>query len=248
MLLLITAAGEGSRFRAKGIGRPKPLIRVQGRTLLEHTLNSFVFTPGDQLLIAVQHAHAVPHQLGDQLQAALPHVEQHWLELDALLPGQLATAVAALEQTLPVGDATLLIHNCDTGFAWHNDLLPGAEDYGSMAVFPAQGEHWSFGKPDPKDPSRAIAIAEKKRISELASIGLYGFHSMRRFLSDARKQLVSGDTVRGEHYVAPLLQHALSQGEAVRLPRVDGVRLYGTPAELCSTFQISLEQLLAENS
>ena len=34
MLLLITAAGEGSRFRAEGISVPKPLIRVQGLTLL----------------------------------------------------------------------------------------------------------------------------------------------------------------------------------------------------------------------
>jgi dTDP-glucose pyrophosphorylase len=247
MLLLITAAGEGSRFRDAGIGVPKPLIRVQGHTLLEHTISSFTLTSDDQLLIAVQRAHAVPEQLGDRLQALLPHVEQHWLELDGLLPGQLATAVTALEQTLPVGDPALLIHNCDTGFAWQHNLLPGAEAYGSMAVFPAEGEHWSFGKPDPHDPSRAIAIAEKKRISELASIGLYGFHSVRRFLSDAQHQLRSGDTVKGEHYVAPLLQRALSQGKTVELPRVCGVHLYGTPAELCSSFRISLEQLRADN-
>jgi NDP-sugar pyrophosphorylase family protein len=247
MLLLITAAGEGSRFRAAGITVPKPLIQVQGRTLLEHTLGSFTLAPGDQLLIAVQRAHAVTEQLGDRLKSAFPGVTLQWLELDALLPGQLATAVAALEQNLPAGDPPLLIHNCDTGFAWQSDLLPGAEAYGSMAVFPAEGEHWSFGRPDPQDPSRAIAIAEKQRISELASIGLYGFQSVRRFLGDARQQLRNGDTVKGEHYVAPLLQHALTQGETVQLPRVGGVRLYGTPAELCSSFQISLEQLRADN-
>ena len=247
MLLLITAAGEGSRFRAEGIAVPKPLIQVQGRTLLEHTLGSFALAPGDQLLIAVQRAHAVPQQLGDRLQEAFPRVTLDWLELDALLPGQLATAVAALEQNLPVGDPALLIHNCDTGFTWQSDLLPGAEAYGSMAVFPAEGNHWSFGRPDPQDPSRAIAIAEKQRISELASIGLYGFQSVCRFLGDAHQQLRSDDTVNGEHYVAPLLQRAISQGETVRLPRVGGVRLYGTPAELCSSFQISLEQLRADN-
>ena len=158
MLLLITAAGEGSRFRAEGISVPKPLIRVQGLTLLEHTLRSFALAPGDQLLMAVQRAHGVHEQLADRLQQAFPLVAQHWLELEALLPGQLATAVAALEQTLPDGDQPLLIHNCDTGFAWPGQggrsLLPG-EAYGSMAVFPAAGEHWSFGRPDPAEPDPA---------------------------------------------------------------------------------------------
>lgn len=247
MLLLITAAGLGSRFRAEGISVPKPLIQVQGLTLLEHTLSSFSLAPGDQLLIAVQRTHGVAQQLGDRLQQTFPLVAQHWLELETLLPGQLATAVAALEQTLPDSDQPLLIHNCDTGFDWQNDLLPSAEAYGSMAVFPAEGDHWSFGQPDPQDPSRAIAIAEKQRISELASIGLYGFQSARRFLNDARQQLRSGNTVKGEHYVAPLLQKALSQGETVQLPRVGGVRLYGTPGEVCASFQINLEELRADN-
>ena len=248
MLLLITAAGEGSRFRAEGINVSKPLIRVQGLTLLEHTLSSFGLADGDQLLIAVQRAHGVRDRLGDRLRETLPLVEQRWMELDGLLPGQLATAVAALEQALPDGDPALLIHNCDTGFGWQNNLLPSRHAYGSMAVFPAEGEHWSFGKPDPVDPSRAIAIAEKQRISELASIGLYGFQSVQQFLRDAHQQLLSNKTVKGEHYVAPLLQRALSQGETVELPRVGGVRLYGTPAELCSSFKISLDQLRADNS
>ena len=247
MLLLITAAGEGSRFRTAGITVPKPLIQVQGRSLLEHTLGSFALSAGDQLLIAVQQAHALPQQLGDRLQETFPSVNLQWLELDALLPGQLATAVAALEQSPTEGNPALLIHNCDTGFSWQSDLLPSAEAYGSMAVFQAEGEHWSFGKPDPHEPSRAIAIAEKQRISEWASIGLYGFQSVSRFLSDARQHLRSGDTVRGEHYVAPLLQRALSQGSNVQLPRVGGVRLYGTPAELCASFKITLEQLQADN-
>ena len=117
-----------------------------------------------------------------------------------------------------------------------------------MAVFPARGEHWSFGKPDPLNPNRAIAIAEKKRISNLASIGLYGFRSVESFLNDAHKQLSNGDTINGEHYVAPLLQQAINQGKIVQLPRVDGVRTYGTPKELCTSFDIMFDELKANNS
>ena len=254
MLLLITAAGAGSRFQREGLSIPKPLIQVQGRSLLELTLASFGLEPGDQLLIAVQRAHRIPQRLNERLRAALPQVALHWVELDGLLPGQLATAVQALEQALPqlaptdTSDPALLIHNCDTGFAWHESLRPPTDTYGAMAVFPAEGEHWSFGQPDPSDPSRAIAIAEKRRISDLASIGLYGFGSTARFLGDARRQLAgSNATVNGEHYVAPLLNSAIASGETVLLPRVEGVQLYGTPAELCSTFGLTWDELLTAN-
>ena len=75
-----------------------------------------------------------------------------------------------------------------------------------MAVFKAEGDHWSFGKPNPQKPSEAIEIAEKKRISSLASIGLYGFRNMQQFQTIAEWQLKHGEPVRGEHYIAPMLQ------------------------------------------
>mgnify|MGYP006289188297 CR=1 FL=1 len=250
MLLLIPAAGAGSRFQKQGLATPKPLIRVHGRTLLEHTLDSVVLGPEDQLLIAVQRAHRIPMQLDATLKAAFPTTELHWVELDALLPGQLATAVTALERSgvSTAEDRALLIHNCDTGFRWQPALRPPTTAYGAMAVFTADGEHWSFGQPHPDDPGRAIAIAEKRRISDLASIGLYGFRSLQAFLGDAREQLSGAVTVGGEHYVAPLLNSALQRGNTVLLPRVEGVRLYGTPAELCSSFGMTWEELLAENN
>ena len=247
MLLLITAAGEGSRFRLKNIKTPKPLIRVKDKTLLEHTLDSFNFMHGDQLIIATQRAHEVPYQLDDELKRVLPQIEIKWVELDALLPGQLYTAVTALESSQPEQNQPLIIHNCDTGFRWKSDLLPTDEAYGSMAVFQAEGDHWSFGQPDPLHPNRAIAIAEKKRISNLASIGLYGFKSVELFLNDANEHLINGETVKGEYYVAPLLQQAINKGKVVELPRVDGVCTYGTPKELCTSFNIKIEELQANN-
>lgn len=245
-LILIPAAGEGSRFRKAGISTPKPLIRVQGLSLLEHTLASFQLKAGDDLLLAVRRQHGVREQLEASILSRHPGVALHWVELDTLLPGQLATsqvAIAELLQHQPdLSARPLLIHNCDTGFQW-NASLGRISGFASMAVFQADGDHWSFGLPDPTNPERALAIAEKERISDLASIGLYGFRSTSAFLDAALTQLRQGTTVRGEHYIAPMLQIAISAGESVALPRVEGVRLYGTPEELLRTFAISLDSL-----
>lgn len=244
--VLIPAAGAGSRFAQAGITTPKPLITVQGRTLLEHTLDSFRWSSGDQLILAVQRQHRIRDRLNPVLQQTHPGLSIHWVELETLLPGQLATATAAVEACAIESDQVLLIHNCDTGFQW-NEQLGVIEGSAAMAVFEAEGEHWSFGLPHPQDPEQAIAIAEKQRISSLASIGLYGFRSTCHFLRRAQRQLNQGETVRGEHFIAPMLQQFLEAGESVRLPRVNGVRLFGTPKELCATFGISLEQLKNQN-
>ena len=249
-LVLIPAAGEGSRFAKAGIKTPKPLIQVQGQSLLEHTLTSFAFENGDHLMLAVQRRHGIREAISARLAHSYPHLHLHWLELDQLLPGQLATSAAAvgslLEEHPHCRDLSLLIHNCDTGFDW-SPALGQVNGVASMPVFEAEGDHWSFGQPDPQNPLQAIAIAEKRRISNLASIGLYGFRSAGQFLDQARQQLNDGATVNGEHYIAPMLQAALEAGEQIALPRVQGVKLYGTPTELCQTFQLELQTLINSN-
>lgn len=250
---MITAAGEGRRFRKVGIERPKPVISVHGEPLLLHTLRCFSLCAGDTCLISGQANHGLREALEPALRQEWPQVEFHWIALNGLLPGQLATASTSLEQWLAstTADSSVLpqpflIHNCDTGFHWHPSCLPEGVD-ACMPVFEAEGDHWSFGVPHPSDPSRAIAIAEKQRISNLASIGLYGFRSLELFRQQAARQLQQAKPIAGEHYIAPLLHTMLSQGCSVSLPRVEGVELYGTPAELCNTFGISLDALQAEN-
>ena len=248
--ILIPAAGAGSRFKKAGINVAKPLIFAKGQTLLEHTLDCFEFTGKDHLILAVQHKHQVRKTLEEKLKKHLPKVNIHWFELEKLLPGQLATSVAALESVLQTSDfdesLPLLIHNCDTGFRWKPEFA-SIKGFASMAVFSAEGTHWSFGEPDPKNPHRAIAIAEKTRISDLASIGLYGFSSTKIFLKEAKSALHSKDTIQDEYYIAPMLQKAIIKGMEVSLPRVDGVKTYGTPEELCECFKINLESLKSEN-
>jgi dTDP-glucose pyrophosphorylase len=251
--LLITAAGAGRRFQQAGVQPAKPLIRVQGISLLQHALASFELPPGSTCLISGQTRHGLRKALDAELHQQWPDLNLHWIELNQLQPGQLATACESLEQWLSQSGSDpallsqpLLIHNCDTGFRWHHQLLPQDSD-ACMPVFEAEGDHWSFGVPHPDEPSQAVAIAEKQRISNLASIGLYGFASLELFRELATRQLANGQAVNGEHYIAPLLQAMLEQGYRVSLPRVEGVQLYGTPAELCNQFGISLSELQRQN-
>lgn len=249
-IILIPAAGEGKRFQLMGIKQPKPLIQVHKRTLLEHTIDCFPLSKGDKLLICTQSRHNVRFKLKNKLEKLYPNISINWHELNELMPGQLATAVASISKLSDEininNNYSLFIHNCDTGFKWSKSL-DKVQTFASMAVFKAAGSHWSFAKESTELPGIAVEIAEKKRISELASIGLYGFRSSAEFLDHGSKSLRIGRTINGEHYIAPMLQAAISSGEKISIPRVSNVKMYGTPQELCKTFNVSLDELTSAN-
>ena len=75
--VLIPAAGAGSRFAQAGITTPKPLNTVDGRTLLEHTLASFHWSSGDELILAVQ-------QRSQQLQESAQELRDYLASLEGL--------------------------------------------------------------------------------------------------------------------------------------------------------------------
>ena len=250
-IILITAAGSGIRYQRAGIKVPKPLINVGGKTLLEHTLDSFAVAHSDIIVIAVQKKHFVKRMLEARLARRFRCQMIYWVELEDILPGQLATANYAVTRCFSLDkissiEYNLWIHNCDTGFYWPDQFQPIAS-YGSMPVIKADGEQWSFGKPDPNDNSRAIEIAEKKRISNLASIGLYGFRTCSDFLEQSTYQLKSGKLLNNEHYIAPMLQRLIEEGKEIKLPVVDKIKQFGSPIETCQTFKISLEVLKSLN-
>lgn len=250
-IILITAAGSGSRYRRAGLVTPKPLIVVKRKTLLEHTLESFSIDSNDILIIAVQQEHLVKEKLEAKLSSNIQCQRIYWVELNMILSGQLATANYAIKKYKNSSDSSSLnwnlwIHNCDTGFYWPNQSQI-IESYSSMPVFEADGEHWSFGKQDPKDKTRAIEIAEKKRISNLASIGLYGFNSCSKFLKESTYQLQYGELLNNEHYIAPMLQRFIQEGKIVNMPIISNVKQFGTPRETCKTFDISLQELKRMN-
>jgi capsule biosynthesis phosphatase len=249
MNYLITAAGIGSRFCKAGIKPPKPLIKVKGRELLLWSIGSFRLGPGDNLFIACQASHRVRQRMDEILQFLYPDTRIVWYELDEVLDGQLLTAIQAIRDLEIKGP--VVIHNCDT---YHDAsridfeaILSPDVCFGLIPCFYGDGNHWSFVRTDASIQNVAIEVSEKVRISDSCSVGTYGFSSSERMI-ELFSQQSSGHTASGEHYIAPLYQKAIDQGELVRVCSAEKTRLFGTPEELLGTFSIDKNRLLAENA
>lgn len=232
--VVITMAGRGSRFYEAGYKVPKYEITAHDRSLFEWSmlsLKNFLTENTRVIFICLEENKSSDFVLRQTKLLGLTDV--HIVELKEVTDGQATTAYLSQELWNP--EWPLLIYNIDTYVKPHalqpRDIRPGSD--GWVPCFQVPGEHWSFVKLG--DDGWAVDLAEKQRISDNASIGLYWFSRAGRyvelydrFFSD-RKNLV-----RGERYIAPLYRQLLAEGGKVSLtdlPPTD-VHVLGTPAEL----------------
>ena len=142
--------------------------------------------------------------------ARLGIIDPAVVELDAPTDGQATTALLA---ALVVADRTapLLIYNIDTFV--HPSALPAEAVRGDgwIPCFKAPGEHWSFARVD--GGGRVDLVREKLRISDDATIGLYGFSSFDLYeQAYLRYYSVAEHVEKGERYVAPLYNELIARG------------------------------------
>jgi len=248
MNYLITCAGNGTRFLHQSIKPPKPLIRVLGKELLLWSLESFSYEAGDNLYICYQTVHELEKKLKHKLSLTYPFLRIHWLPIDKLTNGQLETAIMAIDSFGIEGQ--LVIHNCDTAFNGFEFMQSekGTNIFGTIPCFIGDGDSWSFVEPLEKGSKKVKQVQEKVRISNLCSVGCYYFSSASMFRNLANEYIAKGgNLVEGEFYIAPVYQHAIDRGLIVEYELTSNVKLFGTPEQTQSTFNISLNSLFSEN-
>jgi len=232
--IVITMAGRGSRFYDAGYTVPKYEIMAHGRSLFDWSmlsLREFLSEPARLIFVCLAENDSGPYVRARC--AALGLTDVHVLELDAVTDGQATSAWLSRHLWQP--DAPLLVYNIDT-FVEPRALAPADIRSGSdgwVPCFQVPGEHWSFVQLGAD--GWAVDLAEKQRISDHASIGLYWFARAAEFASAYERFFADpANLVRGERYIAPLYRQLLRDGRKVSIADLDpaAVHVLGTPAEL----------------
>lgn len=163
----------------------------------------------------------------------LPISDVRILQLEEVTDGQATSAYESRD--LWRLDAPLLIYNIDT-YIDPNELAPGLIRRGSDGWLPCarlSGSHWSFVAL--AEDGWAVDVAEKERISDYASLGLYWFARAGDFVAAYEHMAGEADGwAKGERYVAPLYKHVLRSGGKVSISVLpaSAVGALGTPGEL----------------
>ena len=226
MRIIIPMAGLGTRLRPRTHTKPKPLLQVAGKTLLDHVLDRLDGLRIEEVVFIV----------GPFAQQVKQHVEAHY-----------DFPARYVEQTEPKGQAHALYlareHLVGTVFIIFVDTIFDA-DLGFLEDASSDGV--IFVK-EVQDPSRfgVVTVEEgyitrfvekpDQPISNLAIVGLYFVRNSALLLECIEKVLAEGIKTKGEYYLADALQLMVDQGAKLETATVDVWADCGKPETLLTT-------------
>lgn len=228
--VVIPAAGQGKRFAEAGYQHPKPLIDVAGRPMIDRVLDDFR-TIGRPIVI-LQARHARQYCADDLIRRLAPGCEV--VEIDGLTEGAACTALAAAP--LFDGPNELVLANSDqkveVDVGAFVERMRALHADGGILTFRDDDPKWSYARCD--ETGRVVEVAEKRVISEQATVGVYYFRRGADFAEGARRMIEKDLRVNGEFYVCPVFNELIADGKRVFVHEIDRAQMHGlgTPEDL----------------
>ena len=218
-------AGLGSRFADKGYSLPKPLIKIFGKPMIQHVVDSLGIE--GHYIFLVQKEHRVKYHLDDVLDEIAPGCSI--VEVDGLTEGAASTSLLAKD--LINKNEVLIIANSDQIVKWDPDqfLFWFPEFDGITAVFEASDPKWSYVK---GEPTRVTEVAEKQVISNKANVGIYGWTRGSDYVKYAEQMIAKDIRTNGEFYIAPVYNEAIADGKHIIAFSVFEMHGVGTPEDM----------------
>lgn len=223
MNIVIPMAGAGSRFVTAGYHIPKPFIPIKGRAMIEHVLDN-VGVPGAKfyLLSRIEHLTYVAN-------TTIPsRTDVSFVLINQPTEGAACTVLRA--ERFIDNDEPLLIANSDQWVRYDVDAwqkLIGACD-GAIMTFSADHPKWSYAR---EEGGRVIEVAEKRVISEHATVGIYYFRRGSDWVRGARQMIAKNIRVNNEFYVCPVFNELVPDLD-IRIFPVEAMFGLGTPEDL----------------
>jgi dTDP-glucose pyrophosphorylase len=231
MNIVIPMAGQGSRFQAAGYTFPKPLIDVNHKPMIQVVTDNLALDGKHIFLVLKDHYDKY------SLKYLLPLIVQpraaEIVQVDQVTQGAACTVLLARD--LIDNDDELVIANSDQWVDWDSrhflNYMRTREADGGILTFLSTHPKWSFVKVDELS-SRIVEVAEKRPISNVATVGVYYFRHGRDFVAAADRMIRNNERVNNEFYVAPTYNEMIADGKSILSYPVAEMKGLGTPEDL----------------
>tara|TARA_B100000965_G_scaffold228345_1_gene191121 strand:+ start:1298 stop:2671 length:1374 start_codon:yes stop_codon:yes gene_type:complete len=230
MNVLIPMAGRGSRFATQGYTFPKPLIDVKGKPMIQVVTENLNIKANFTFI--VQKEHYEKYSLQHLLNLIAPNC--NIVQVDGITEGAACTTLLAKE--FIDNDEPLLMANSDQFVEWDSNetlyAFSNGDCDGGIITFPATHPKWSYAKLG--DDGYVSEVAEKKPISEHATVGIYWWAKGSDYVKYAEQMIEKDIRVNNEYYVCPVFNEAIGDGKKVRIKEIEkeGMWGIGTPEDL----------------
>jgi hypothetical protein len=225
-------AGLSSRFSEAGYNRPKYFLELGNINLFQASLKGFskYFQSDEFCFIFLEKFIDEDTILGWANEIGLSKSNIIAVPLEHPTQGQADTVRLGIEYCAGSRslDDEVIIFNIDTVY---DDFTKPAQSFQNyLDVTKLSGDHWSFVVADPEKPAQAMHVEEKRRVSDLCSVGLYQFSSGVEFINAYSRTYLNRDL---EQYVAPLYQSMIDDGHVIKFRELSPslFAFLGTPQE-----------------
>ena len=226
--VLIPMAGEGSRFRLVGYDMPKPLIKVNDKSMIELVIDNIGIDA--HYIFVARKEDEEKHNISGHL--SLMCKDFTLILQEGRLDGAAKSALLAIDYI--DNDSPLIIANSDQYAVWNSkrtikEFIRSGID-GGILTFDATDSKWSFVKQNKF--GFVGAVAEKNAISNEATCGIYYWKTGKDFVKYTNKMILSENKTNNEFYICPVYNEAIQDEKIIKSERVYEMWGLGTPEDL----------------
>lgn len=213
MNIIIPMAGLGSRFSKNGIKTPKPLIEVNGKTLIEHSVESLGIS-GRYIFITRKYDNG---EYNKKLSLILKKLDPDCIEIqiDKVTSGCSETCLYAKE--FVNNDDELIITNCDQLMNWDSnsfiEMVSNTLVDGAVVLFKSKDPKNSFAE---IEDEKVVNIIEKTPISDNALVGIHYWKRGSDFVYSS-ENLLNHFRLSGlpECYISETYNYLIEDGKTI---------------------------------
>lgn len=226
--VLIPMAGSGKRFKNAGFTFPKPLIEVNNKPMIQLVVENLNIDAN--FIFIVQKEDFEKYQIKYLLNLVAPNCKI--VQVDGLTEGAASTTLLAMEYIN--NEDPLLIANSDQFIKWSsNEVLYAFQSEGvdgGIITFNNMHPKWSYVQLNQE--GYVVEVAEKKVISNLATVGIYYWKHGSEYVKCAEQMIKKDIRTNNEFYVAPVFNEAIADGKKIRATSILEMWGLGTPEDL----------------
>ena len=231
--IVIPMAGRGSRFQDVGYTFPKPLIDVNSKTMIEVVIDNLRPSCDHKFIFICQKEHYDRYDLYHILQNATKN-KFEIVQIDGITEGAACTVLSASQYIN--SDEDVLVANSDQFIDVRVDdfVEQGRKEDvdGLIMTFKASHPKWSYVRVD--STGKVLEVAEKKLISDKATVGIYYFKNAADFVSGAQSMIEKNIRTNNEFFVCPVYNELILKDKIINTFNIPAENMHGmgTPEDL----------------